>query len=440
MVRLRLSSRASGLTWALVLGLAACGGDVISPPGTEDASAEPGAAAPRDAGQLHTAGPRTPNPGRPDALGPGDARTDAAAADAAAVDAGAEEAADGGVPLADAGVEVDAGAPDPRRVAFVAQGHGGRTLLSCDDGRSWVADRSDVPTSRRCFSGGFDCDHQSHSGRGVASGDGGFVATFGWGAPGGLRRSADGVAWSSVLSGTTFGGAAYGGGVWVAGAPQARRSTDGGRTWSGPIDVGMRGYNVRRMGFVPHGPEGRFVIVGDAGDVVTSADGGRTWRRPRVLPAACGRNIQTRGGIAYGGGALVILGSGDVCRSTDGGETFTHAALGGEVSSHLLWTGAAFVAFGPGVRWSSPDGLTWASAPVQPASLRLGPVAYAPETGTFVGVRDGWGNVWYEDQELLRSEDGLRWGALPRDRFTGGHPITAIAAGRVEPSALCPLP
>ena len=95
---------------------------------------------------------------------------------------------------------------------FVAQGDVGRTAVSYDDGYSWIGDESD-DAAVVCFTDGTDCDHHSGAARGLAFGDGWFLATFGWGTPGGIRRSADGIAWEPVLTGTTFGGIAYRGSI-----------------------------------------------------------------------------------------------------------------------------------------------------------------------------------------------------------------------------------
>jgi len=66
------------------------------------------------------------------------------------------------------------------RLLFVAVGQASRTTVSCDDGRSWTADRSDMP-ELRCSAplpdgGSTDCDHDPGAGRGIAAGDGWFVA------------------------------------------------------------------------------------------------------------------------------------------------------------------------------------------------------------------------------------------------------------------------
>lgn len=346
----------------------------------------------------------------------------------------------------DQDVEDQSAAPDmapdmeitPRRVsAFIAQGHLGRTTVSCDGGLTWGADRSDEDVAH-CWSDAPDaieCDHTSGAGRGIASDAQGFVATFGWGQPGAVKRSEDGQTWSDVLPGKTFGGVAFGADIWLAAARDPQRSTDGGMTWEASGPSMMAGYNVRRAGFAPLPDGGLFVMVGDAGDVVTSPDAA-TWSAAQV-PDGCGKDIQTEGGIASLGGVILILGGdGSACRSADGGQTWTMHSAGGDVSSHLVTQGGQFMAWSRGKRYASPDGATWTAADITPNTITIGPAAASPE-GALVGVRGGW-QVWYEKQEFYRSADGLTWDVLPAASFTGGHPIRAIAHGTLAPGGACP--
>jgi hypothetical protein len=309
---------------------------------------------------------------------------------------------------------------------FVAQGHLGRTTRSCDGGQTWGAERSD-DAAAKCWSmdGKPDCDHTSGAGRGIAADADGFLATFGWGEPGAVKRSADGASWVDVLPGFRFGGVAHGSGVWLAASRDPQRSLDGGRTWelSGPSM--MRTGNVRRAAFVEAGG-GLFIMVGDDSDVVTSPDA-KTWSAAAV-PAGCGKNIQTEGGIASRGDVILILGGdGSACRSADGGQTWTMHSAGADLSSHLVVHAGQFKAWSRGKVYASADGAAWSAADITPNNIAIGPAAASPE-GALVGVRGGW-QVWYERQEFYRSQDGVSWEILPAGSFTGGHPIRAIAHG-----------
>jgi hypothetical protein len=188
----------------------------------------------------------------------------AGGAGSAAVEAGAIDAGDGPADAAGPGLDgasLDAGsdpAPPGSVPRFVAQGHMGRTIVSCDDGLSWVADRSldregdhyvcDVIDPAVCWVDGMgcnfldngacvpkatqcDCDHHPGAGTGIAYGNGWFVATWGWGPKGSVRRSQDGVSWQEVLSDTSFGGMAFGLDRFMAGDRQPRRSLDDGASW-----------------------------------------------------------------------------------------------------------------------------------------------------------------------------------------------------------------
>lgn len=339
----------------------------------------------------------------------------------------------------DAGTGEDA-AGDPADAlvgVFVAQGHAGRTTISCDDGRSWVANRS-MDDSIRCFSDGLDCDHHPGSAKGVTYGRGFFFATYGWGPPGSIQRSRDGVAWEPVLEGTTFGGIAFGSDRVIAASRNPRWTADDGATWNEVGEPIIDVWNVRRSAWVPH-EDGLHVVVGeDGGDksIALSADGA-TWWHPSSVPIECGGAIQNEGGIAYGAGAIVILGGdGWACRSIDGGDTWTATRVAEGVSSHLVWTGERFLVWARGTAWSSADGATWVGVATQPPDLDIGAVEVSPE-GTFVAVNGGW-NRWYESQRWYRSENGVEWTELPADSYAGSHPIRDIHYARIARSETCP--
>jgi hypothetical protein len=322
---------------------------------------------------------------------------------------------------------------------FVAHGHMGRTTISCDAGNSWVANQSnddnaicwEPPNTQP------DCDHDPGAGRGIGYGDGWFIATYGWGSPGGLRRSQDGVSWEEVLTGTTFGGVAHNPntGVWLAAASRPQRSIDQGSSWTELEPSGIS-KSIRRFGFADH-DGGRFVMItsdSNGVEIAVSADDGDSWAMPN--PPGCGNGVQTRGGIAYGNGIMLVLGSdGIACSSTDGGDNWTNADLNASIESQLVWSGTDFRAWSADAMYASSDGVSWTSTPTVP-NLRIGPVA-ASNDGVFVGVRGGW-QVWYDQQEFYRSDDGINWQLLDSNSFVGSHPIRSIAFGYGSPSSSCP--
>lgn len=364
---------------------------------------------------------------------------------------------------------LDAPPPAGTVPIFIAQGMVGRTTISCDDGRTWIADRSwdaegdphlcDTTGAVECYasdcgwrwydgscstSSPCDCGHSGGFAKGVAFGDGWFVATFGWGYPGAVWRSRDGVSWESTLEDDSFGGIAFGAGRFVLASRNPRFGD--GATWSEPGLADFRGsdgaevWSVRRFGHVDY-DGGRFVAVasGDMGrDVLVSPDG-ETWTRPEVVPADCAAgSISNYGGIVSGNGIIVMVDdSATACRSTDGGRTWSTSRLGAtEIYSHGVFTGSAFWFWGAdGRRYESTDGAAWTSTPMT-TPLRIGPVARG-DSGTLVATA----NVWqgYGEQSFLRSTDGgLTWEELAPPAFTPGHAIMEMAFGRGAASTLCP--
>ncbi len=345
---------------------------------------------------------------------------------------------DAGTPEVDAGI-VDAGSG--RVPIFLAHGKLGRTMVSCDDGRTWKANRSERPNAR-CWdtaaAENIECDHHAWSSVGLVEADGRFLATYGWGYPGMVRSTEDGVNWTDVLPGHTFAGLAYGNGRVMANdhAPWTSRDAGAAGTWTKGPDIPSTGWTVRRIGFVPSGTAapGRFIITLD-GEVVFSDDNGATWQLPTTRPAACA--VNTVNVLAGNGVTLIVQGNGSVCRSTDRGTTWTHHMVAGAFSSNAVFGGGAFYVWNGSTRWRSTDGLTWVSAAGTPANVEIGPVARSPD-GTFVATRGGW-QVWYENQRFYRSTDGVAWDVLPAGAFVPSHPITSFLFGYALPSAVCPL-
>jgi hypothetical protein len=374
--------------------------------------------------------------GQPDAatLEPAaDAGPTAAAVDSGTGDAGAP---DSGTPTVDAG--------QARVPLFIAQGKLGRTTVSCDDGKTWIADRSEVPAGR-CWdntagANNIECDHNLWSSTGLVEAGGYVFATYGWGYPGVLRRTADGIQWEDVLPGHTFAGLAAGNGRVMANERTPYTSTADGAagSWTAQGDVGSAQWNVRQVGFVPAAGQapGRFVISleSSAGDVVFSDDDGAHWTRATTLPSTCGRQVSSI--RAANGLVLLFQNDGSICRSADRGVTWTWQKVADGFSSPGMVAGGELWVWNGATRWRSTDALTWVSEAGTPADITIGPVARAAN-GTLVSVRGGW-DVWYAKQRFYRSTDGLHWEVLPLSAFVQGHPITALIATTALPSVQCP--
>jgi len=392
----------------------------------------------------------TPEPDVPADSGPADAEVDA---------------------VEDTGPKADVVAPEPdvptasdKVPVLMAQGYMGRTVMSCDDGQTWIHDTSmdaDDPHScpggqQQCWgapcvqfdvdaqscqpqSEDFcDCDHHPGAGTGIGYGDGYFVATWGWGPKGSLRRSSDGVTWEMVHEGATgFAGITYGAGQFFAASSLPWVSTDAGATWqeNAPIQFqtpsGVEVWNARRSAYLDVAG-GRFVVTaqsGDNKDVRLSSDGGLTWWQPSVLPESCA-NWST--GVVGGAGSIVVASiMGPSCVSTDGGETFTEVTLGDGEFSPMVFDGSQFLVWSNyGVRYSSANGLTWTQTPTTGAGF-FEAVAVNPETGTLVAIQDA-----YSGQAFLRSVDGgVTWTSAAS--FQQGHGVRQIIAGWADPTPGC---
>jgi len=317
---------------------------------------------------------------------------------------------------------------------FVAQGHAGRSIISCDDGRTWVADRSDEDWD---YCSNNDCDHGPGAGRGITWGDGWFFATFGWGSPGSVRRSRDGVSWEPVLEGEAFGGMVYGNARLVAASRNGQYSDDDGDTWRDFGSVALTTWNVRDAAFVPY-DGGRFIMTStdDISEIVVSTDG-VSWIQPQSVPSNCsGGSYQ--GHIVFGNGTIVITGeAGVICRSTDGGQTWSSTPIAESLRANGIWNGHEFMTWNYGTLYRSSDGQNWTVTETVPSDIDIG-VAAVSDEGTIVGVTSRW-QQHYDSQLFYRSEDGVHWEVLARDAYTGGHPIKVIAFGHGAPSQHCAL-
>lgn len=326
----------------------------------------------------------------------------------------------------------------PTRVpVFIAQGKLGRTTISCDDGRTWIADHSENP-SGRCWDdtspNNVECDHNSWSSLGMVEANGAFLATYGWGYPGVVRRTEDGIHWDDVLPGHTFAGMAFGNGRVVANDHTPMISMSGGAagSWNPSTAIPSTGWTVRSIAFIADGG-GRFVITLE-GEVLLSDDNGATWRSAASVPTDCAKAVRR---TMHGGGTTVMFqNDGSVCRSSDRGDHWERVAVTDSFSSTPLFVDGKFTIWTGSTRWQSADGAQWASTPGTPG-VTIGAVARG-DSGTYVAVRDGW-QVYYEKQQFYRSTDGVSWDVLPQTAFNPSHPITHVIAGWAKPSVECPL-
>jgi hypothetical protein len=310
---------------------------------------------------------------------------------------------------------------------FVAQGSVERTTISCDDGMTWVGNQS-ADDSLRCYSNNNlpDCDHGETAGRGLAYGGGWFFASFGWGAGGPLKRSRDGVVWETALTPNQQGTIAFGNGRLFG---SDHYTDDLGVTWHNT--PGAAAGVTRNVGFIPQAG-GHFVLVGDNGTFVSDGSG-----FTRVTTGCGAAFTLGSGAVASASTTILVNSDGVACRTTDGGTTWKSTSVGGAILSHPIWDGSAFRVWGRGKMYRSADGAAWTATNTTPSTLQIESVAYSPDTGTFVAVRDEW-LEWYAAQIFYRSLDGIIWTAIPKANFVGSHRIVDIEFGYGAPSAACP--
>ena len=395
----------------------------------------------------------------------GSSATAAATALAAAMAARRPRAA--AVAAAAAGAATSAG-HDP---VFVAQGSMGRTIISCDDGQTWVADHAwdndgnDLlcgdPTPVRCWDSNCSylqngqcvdaqcCNDTADESKGVAYGDGRFAATWGWGMPGALgahrrrrRLDASHPAVRSAASPT------------ASGASSPRRASRCGRPtavdWQptdpadfqnaerpGPVERAQ--LRVRRLPGRRPLRRGRDRRRGH--DILVSSDG-QSWWRPSVIPDECGTDTFFYGSILGGNDVFVIVGQpGTVCRSTDGGDTWAMGRPGCPRSSRTgVWTGSEFQYWGEdSVMTTSTDGLDWTHTPMT-TPMRIGPVARSDD-GTYVAIDSVWSG--YEQPAILALDRRTGVGARGGQRPGPSHLPHRVRLRRSEhdlPGAVSPHP
>jgi hypothetical protein len=282
--------------------------------------------------------------------------------------------------------------------------------------------------------------------KGVAIAQNQIVANFGWGSPGVIMTSADGIRWTNVhYMFSDFPGVAYGQSTFLAFSSQPLVSADGTHWQNGGsagFDApGQPWITARAVGFLDF-QGGRFIGAGDQDLIRVSANGGNAWTVPSAIPSGCASGIGTSNTILSGNNIAVILTTnGDACRSVDGGNTWTLTHVTSDNISpvgafvhgqFMLWTAAP-----PGkngIRYSSPDGQTWTATPMT-SGVWLGSVGVSP-AGTLVSTNGLWNG--YASQRFYRStDDGVTWNALPSGSYKPGHPIERIAVGMIKANSTC---
>lgn len=304
--------------------------------------------------------------------------------------------------------------PDPKVPAFVVVGHGGRILVSKDDGQKWT----------QAFFGHPGADHGAWATKSVAYGGGVFVVVVGWGGPTTYLASEDGVRWRNLTKGDaklpeskgdarqmpgTWGITAGKGAFVGAGYMTFTSTPDLGKTFSsfsmwGAFKDDARGHKLstHHVGPVYCGDaSGRFLALGDNrgadgpkfGNLFASDDLGKTWRwlNPKGLEASTGR------GTLVSNGKLLVMTDKEAenaWTSRDAGETWTGPHATGTKRATLSEVRGEFWLAGKPSR-TSADGQTWRDLP---AAVPAGQII-ASDKGTLLSIAPQRFNI-------LRSTDG----------------------------------
>ncbi|HWB79765.1 MAG TPA: sialidase family protein [Nannocystaceae bacterium] len=292
---------------------------------------------------------------------------------------------------------------------FVALGDGGWTAGSCDGGNTWVA---------HAFSDEEGDHTQWTAFGGLAYRDGAFVAGLGWGGEGGhILRSIDGQSWEDlgmdafVADGMPVGYAIYTSGVAAIAddlmifSQRVWQSSDGAAWTSIDVSLPPGAEQLRQLRGFPEAnllvasvesqsgndhPQGNFVVVSD--------DGGMTWSEGTGFSSDCANPIQHSGDVELVGDVLLVA-TGDVCRSPDRGATWELIAMPtGAPINDLFHDDQGFLAVAGAQIWRSTDGASWSMIGDTGEPLR----AAAWADGAYAAVST-MGTV------LLHSDDAITW-------------------------------
>lgn len=324
---------------------------------------------------------------------------------------------------------------------FVASGDMGRTIMSCDGGLTWTHDQSDDDTVRCGVVGDpnyKDCDNSSKAAQGLDAGDNWFFANYGWSQNGEIRRSQDGVHWTSLRSDGWGDGVAYSKGVLLLNWSTWFTSPDFGVSWS---TVTSSSLNTLSHPKLTRSADLMFAMGTSTPALAVSADQGQTWSVPAGFKPEWTGQIAKGNNLIVSVGTLVVTGNptlGYEAYSSDNGVIWHSQNL---FTANVSWSGPIFdgnqfVAWANGIAWKSADGATWTQRPMVvngtgavSAVAMSGPVAFDSTTGTYVMIPSGQS---YATQQAYRSADGVTWTLLDAAHFAGGHPIHDLVVGDMD--------
>jgi hypothetical protein len=328
---------------------------------------------------------------------------------------------------------------------FVASGYGARTITSCDDGKTWIADNVYNPTTGECGSP-TPCNrsHQDLTEKGLAYGNGIFMQIVGWGAGPSVNISRNGVDWKLVKiptnllridSNLVFLTEPTPHFVAVMGYRGYCAESVDGEIWNACPAAPMYQSSLREAG-------GGGPAIGGGGDnpMVFSFDSAKTWSTsPECAFRSEFGNLGQEGGIMWGHDTLVVVNTGGSwCRTNDLGKTWQTGKFDGGAVGKASFSGGKFWAPNGQYAHSSEDGMTWTRTDFKPTTVKIHQMARG-DSGTYVGVErlGSTGEVSKEPSRFYRSEDGVNW---TMSTAAAGTMLRRVVFGYGLPSAQCPLP
>lgn len=235
--------------------------------------------------------------------------------------------------------------------------------------------------------------------------------------PNGTYRSTDGGATWTLIPGARVNdgaaGVAASGALFVPAYRQGlQRSTDGGLSWK----ASSRGAQATwTWQVLPHptAPSTLYAIEHDGFRLVRSVNDGLDWTEVRSSDCK---------DVAFSGGAMLVLGDGNVLRSKDDGATFdpVFSYVGAPEPMMVTSGSVVLINSGKGFARSTDGGLTWTeySSPVLDRRLAVGPGGTLFLANVFDGVMrstDG-GLTWKHSttpmawpSEVAIGPDGTAW-------------------------------
>ena len=224
---------------------------------------------------------------------------------------------------------------------------------------------------------------------------------------------------ASFITATAFGNNSF---VGLTGGNTAYRSTNGGKSWNGPITLALTGnFNNIAYGnntFVAL-PFNYYSFDTATGLAARSTDGGQNWITSS-LPTST-----SWGAIAFGNGAFVgisaknfadgVVNTTAAAFSTDNGASWTASTLpSAAVWTILTYGRGIFVASGtnvagtPAIAYSTNNGSTWtASASTFATTNKIKSIIYNSGNATFYAL--GYSGTFPFTIALATSTDGSTW-------------------------------